>query len=112
MYDLGGGRVLRRYRIDANAEPEAKLMRYLREAGLGDQPPAFDIAANDAAHGSLGAHTEDRHGHNVPLQRDPNPQSGNRTVEGRIYGDPPWPCALGRPVTLVAARQDHPQGAS
>jgi hypothetical protein len=70
---------------------EARVMDVYH--GLGDEPPQFDIAANDAAYGGLGAHTEDRHGPNVPLQRDPNPQSGNRTVEGRIYGDPPWPNA-------------------
>ena len=53
---------------------------------LGDEPPAFDIAANDAAHHGNGAHTEARHGPDVPLRRDPT----TRTVEGRIYGDPPW----------------------
>lgn len=57
---------------------------------LGDEPPEFDIAANDAAHGSHGAHSDERHGSTVPLHRDPDPQSGNRTVEGRIYGDSPW----------------------
>jgi Ser/Thr protein kinase RdoA (MazF antagonist) len=46
VYDLGGGRVLRRYRVDANAEPEARLMRYLREAGLG-VPEIFDADGKD-----------------------------------------------------------------
>ncbi|MGW0434450.1 WXG100-like domain-containing protein [Micromonospora sp. NPDC003197] len=54
---------------------------------LGDNPPSFDVASNDAAHASHGAHTLDRHGPNVPLARDPH----TRTIEGRIYGDPPWP---------------------
>lgn len=58
---------------------------------LGDEPPEFDIAANDAAYGGQGAHSYDRHGPAVPLQRDANPQGGNRTIEGRIYGDAPWP---------------------
>lgn len=57
---------------------------------LGDEPPEFGIAANDAAYGGNGAHTEDRHGPDVPLRRDADPSSGNRTIEGRIYGDPPW----------------------
>lgn len=46
VYDLGSGRVLRRYRIDANAEPEARLMRYLREAGLA-VPEIFDAEGKD-----------------------------------------------------------------
>jgi tRNA A-37 threonylcarbamoyl transferase component Bud32 len=46
VYDLGGGRVLRRYRINVNAEPEARLMRYLREAGLG-VPEVFDADGTD-----------------------------------------------------------------
>jgi tRNA A-37 threonylcarbamoyl transferase component Bud32 len=46
VYDLGGGRVLRRYRISANAEPEARLMRYLREAGLG-VPEIYDADGTD-----------------------------------------------------------------
>jgi hypothetical protein len=53
---------------------------------LGTEPPRFNIAANDAAHGSRGAHTGERHGPDVPLSRDP----ATRTVEGRIYGDSPW----------------------
>jgi hypothetical protein len=55
-----------------------------RHAQLGDQPPKFDLAQNDATHGS--AHTIERHGPEIPLRRDPN----GRSVEGRIYGDPPW----------------------
>ncbi|SRR5712691_1334968 len=46
VYDLGGGRVLRRYRVNANAEPEATLMRYLREAGLG-VPEVYDADGTD-----------------------------------------------------------------
>ncbi|MEV6494784.1 hypothetical protein AB0M20_40100 [Actinoplanes sp. NPDC051633] len=55
-----------------------------RYDALGDDPPRFDIASNDAAHPA--AHTGERHGPDVPLQRDPS----GRTIEGRIYGDPPW----------------------
>lgn len=46
VYDLGDGRVLRRYRISANAEPEATLMQYLREAGLG-VPQIYDADGTD-----------------------------------------------------------------
>jgi Ser/Thr protein kinase RdoA (MazF antagonist) len=46
VYDLGGGRVLRRYRVNANAEPEARLMRYLREAGIA-VPEVYDASGKD-----------------------------------------------------------------
>ena len=46
VYDLGDGRVLRRYRISADAEPEATLMQYLREAGLG-VPQIYDADGTD-----------------------------------------------------------------
>jgi hypothetical protein len=48
---------------------------------LGDQPPTFNVARNDAAHSR--AHTIDRHGSDIPLQRD----LSRKTIEGRIYGD-------------------------
>ncbi|MFG1996110.1 hypothetical protein ACGFJ7_39655 [Actinoplanes sp. NPDC048988] len=56
--------------------------------GLGEDPPRFRISANDAAHREHGAHTIERHGSQIPLERDPG--SGTRTVEGRIHGDDPW----------------------
>ncbi|PRY18937.1 hypothetical protein [Pseudosporangium ferrugineum] len=68
---------------------EARVLAIYQK--LGDEPPEINIAANDAEYGGLGAHTQDRHGPAIPLHRDPDPQSGNRTVEGRIYGDAPWP---------------------
>ncbi len=46
VYDIGGGRVLRRYRVNAQAEPEARLMRYLRKAGLG-VPEVYDASGKD-----------------------------------------------------------------
>jgi hypothetical protein len=52
---------------------------------LGEDPPRLNIGENDAAHVGDGAHTTERHGPDVPLNRGPG-----RTIEGRIYGDPPW----------------------
>ncbi|MEU4215715.1 hypothetical protein [Actinoplanes sp. NPDC026623] len=66
-----------------DAELRVIMDRYDR---LGDEPPRFNIAANDAAHRGHGAHTEERHGPGVVMPRTPSV----RTVEGRIYGDPPW----------------------
>lgn len=55
--------------------------------GLGDEPLRVNIGENDAAFAA--AHTGERHGSDVPLYRvDAAP--GDRTIEGRIYGDPPW----------------------
>jgi hypothetical protein len=53
---------------------------------LGDEPPKFNIAANDGAHGADGAHTIDRHGPHLPLPSQP----GVKTVEGRIFGETGW----------------------
>jgi hypothetical protein len=66
-----------------DAELRVIMDRYER---LGDEPPRFNIAANDAAHRGHGAHTVERHGSSVVMPRDPSIQ----TVEGRIYGDDPW----------------------
>jgi hypothetical protein len=57
-----------------------------RHRQLGNEPPEFDLIRNDAEHGRRGAHTLDRHGPSIPLQR----RAGVKTIEGRIYGDPPW----------------------
>lgn len=46
VYDLGGGRVLRRYRVEADVEPEARLMRYLRSAGF-PVPEVYDADGAD-----------------------------------------------------------------
>lgn len=64
-------------------ELSAAMNRY---DALGDEPPQFNIARNDDAYRSDGAHTIERHGPDVALRRAPNV----RTVEGRIYGDDPW----------------------
>ncbi|MFY1651812.1 zeta toxin family protein [Solwaraspora sp. WMMB762] len=54
---------------------------------LGPEPPRINLAEHDATYGAHGAHTVERHDSTVPLHRDPT----TRTIEGRIYGDPPWP---------------------
>jgi hypothetical protein len=57
-----------------------------RHEQLGDEPPKFEIRANDDVHGGDGAHTIDRHGPHIPLPRQP----GVKTVEGRIFGETGW----------------------
>lgn len=46
VYELTGGRVLRRYRIKADVEHEARLMRYLWSAGFG-VPEVFSAHGSD-----------------------------------------------------------------
>jgi Phosphotransferase enzyme family len=46
VFDIGAGRVLRRYRIPFDAEPEARLMIYLRESGF-PAPEVFDADGRD-----------------------------------------------------------------
>jgi hypothetical protein len=71
----------------ASAEAELDLRHKIRQfEQLGDTPPTIDIAANDARFGNHGAHTQERHGPQIKMERS----STERTVEGRIYGDPPW----------------------
>lgn len=46
VYELDGGRVLRRYRIEADVEHEARLMRYLWSAGY-PVPEIYDADRTD-----------------------------------------------------------------
>jgi aminoglycoside phosphotransferase (APT) family kinase protein len=46
VYELGDGRVLRRYRIKADVEHEARLMRYLWSAGF-PVPEVYDAEGTD-----------------------------------------------------------------
>jgi aminoglycoside phosphotransferase (APT) family kinase protein len=46
VYELDGGRVLRRYRVRATVEAEARLMEYLRAAGF-PVPEIYDAAGRD-----------------------------------------------------------------
>jgi hypothetical protein len=70
------------------ADQELELRTYVaRYEALGDSPPLVVIADNDAAHQD--AHTEERHGPGVIVWRSQG-GPGVATLEGRIYGDPPW----------------------
>jgi hypothetical protein len=69
---------------------ELQVARRYQE--LGDKPPVFDLKCNDAEHHNRGAHTLSRHGPSIPLRRT----SGEKTIEGRIHGDPPWPAPTTR----------------
>ncbi len=46
VYDVGAGRVLRRYRVPFDAGPEARVMTYLRRAGF-PVPEVFDADGTD-----------------------------------------------------------------
>jgi len=72
----------------STANPDDVAMRDVmrRYDQLGDEPPRFNVADNDAAYNTEGAHTIDRHGPDIPLRRD----TTGKTIEGRIYGDDPW----------------------
>ncbi|MEV6600157.1 hypothetical protein AB0M36_25410 [Actinoplanes sp. NPDC051346] len=71
------------------AADSATTLRYYQ---LGNEPPDFDLTANDDAYRDRGAHTIDRHGPDIPLRRDPR----TKTIEGRIYGDLPWAASVTR----------------
>ncbi len=77
----------------ARARDAAQAL-YLRQTlrtyhGLAEEPPILDMRAHDAQYAASGAHTTERHGPDIPLHRTDAPR-GLRTIEGRIYGDPPW----------------------
>jgi hypothetical protein len=77
----------------ARARAAAQTL-YLRQTlhtyhGLGEEPPILEMRAHDAQYESLGAHTIERHGPDVPLRTADAPP-GLRTIEGRLYGNPPW----------------------
>ncbi len=59
----------------------------IRHEQLGEDPPRFRLANDDAAYERQGAHTLLRHGPETALQRG---EPDVRTIEGRIYGDHPW----------------------
>jgi hypothetical protein len=54
------------------------------------EPPRIRMSEHDYWYGEHGAHTETRHSPRIPLERGDGP-TGERTIEGRIYGDDPWP---------------------
>jgi hypothetical protein len=79
----------------AQARARAAENEVLRRApdiidALGDSPRRVNPRAEDPAHPD--AHTTGRagrHGADIPLRRTDAPP-GSRTIEGRLYGDPPW----------------------
>jgi hypothetical protein len=58
----------------------------LRYGPLSDEAPEFEVVRNDLEHRGRGAHTLDRHGPDIALRRT----AGEKTIEGRVHGDPPW----------------------
>ena len=57
---------------------------------LPEQAPHVEMAANE---GVNGAHVIEKHSPDIPMERalDANGDpTGARTVEGRLFGDPPW----------------------
>jgi len=67
-------------------DPETERMMKAYD-DLGKKPPKVDIVKNDGDYAD--AHTLERHGPDIPLERNGAP-AGDRTIGGRIYGDPPW----------------------
>lgn len=85
---------------------EAELADVMRRYNLlGDVPPKFDIAENDARYLAEGAHTLDRHGPDIPMERDPalSHDPTAKSIEGRIYGDAPWRNAENRSFQWIDA---------
>jgi hypothetical protein len=71
---------------------ESEILRRAPEIidALGDHPRRVNPRLEDPAHPS--AHTtgpRGRHGADIPLRRTDAPP-GQRTIEGRIFGEPPW----------------------
>jgi hypothetical protein len=71
--------------VTAAGELDVRTMLRIYDE-LGDVPPTLDVVSHDASYRSIGAHTVERHGPQIRLQRS----TTDRTIEGRIYGDPPW----------------------
>lgn len=74
-----------------SAEQERYLRGYISSAeSLGENPNKFNISRNDLNYiTGYNAHTDIRHSPKITLEKSSAP-SGTRTIEGRIYGDPPW----------------------
>lgn len=75
----------------AKAQEEIRILGVLKiYEAIGAEPQKINIAENDAKYAdTFNVHTLDRHGASVPLKRT-DASVGARTIEGRIYGDPPW----------------------
>lgn len=59
------------------------------ETLLPEQPRRVNVRGEEGNHPD--SHTTERHGADIPFRRADAP--GARTIEGRIFGDPPWPRA-------------------
>ena len=55
VYDIGAGRVLRRYRVPFDVEPEAAVMRHLEQAGF-PVPRIYDADGRDLVMERLNGH--------------------------------------------------------
>jgi aminoglycoside phosphotransferase (APT) family kinase protein len=104
VFDLGGGRVLRRYRVPIDATVEARLMRYLAAAGY-PVPAVYDAAGQDLVLERL-----DGPDMLADLGRKPWLVARHaRTLADlhnrlhRISGPPGWPVAAGRDGTPLGA---------
>ena len=67
---------------------EDEILRRAPEVmdALGETPRRVSLRGEEGNHPD--AHTIERHGPDIPLRRADAP--GGRTVEGRVFGDPPW----------------------
>lgn len=79
----------RRVRLARQEIGKRDILR--RYHALGNKPPHIDMIANDRTFAD--AHTIERHGWHIELKRlldSVGKPTGTRTIEGRLYGDPPW----------------------
>lgn len=66
-------------------------VRRVRRCVRAQRRAALERTDRDPARAGDGAHTtgpDGRHGADIPLRRVDNP--GGKTIEGRLFGDPPW----------------------
>lgn len=85
-----GGESTAQAQARAKAARDELAIRKLKQThdALGEAPPKIDLAKQEALFPG-DAHTLERHGPGLPLRRA-EIAPGERSVEGRLYGDPPW----------------------
>jgi len=77
----------------AQAELQRRTQNYIHGTLPATAPGVF-ISKNDVDFALNGAHTLDHHSPTIPLYRALNAAgqpNGTKTIEGRLFGDPPWP---------------------